>query len=80
MISMLHGFCCAPKGLPVYMRKRLLRIIKWIGQVPAEGICTGCNRNFTVPLTSLGRLADAQKTLKLKFDGHKCPLQEGDAK
>ena len=58
------------------MRKRLLRITKWIGQVPAEGICTACNRNFTVPLTSLGRLSDAQKTLKLKFDSHKCSPQD----
>jgi len=62
------------------MRKRLLKVIKWLGQVPVEGICTACNRNFTVPLTSLGRLDDAQKALKLKFDVHKCPSEKADSR
>jgi len=59
------------------MPKRLLRVIQWIGLVPAECVCTVCNRNFKVQLHSLSRVSDAQKALQLKFDQHKCANDGG---
>jgi hypothetical protein len=52
--------------------KRNLRVVKWIGQVPAIGVCTFCNRQFKVPLTAMKRVADAQESLRLQFTEHKC--------
>ena len=52
--------------------KRHLRVVKWIGQVPAIGVCTVCNRQFKVPLTAMKRVADAQESLRLQFAEHKC--------
>jgi hypothetical protein len=52
--------------------KRNLRVVKWLGQVPAVGVCTLCNRQFTVPLTAMKRVADAQESLRLQFTEHKC--------
>jgi len=52
--------------------KRNLRVTKWLGTIPAVAVCTACNRQFQVPLTALHRVAEAQKSLKLQFDGHKC--------
>jgi hypothetical protein len=54
------------------MGKRRLRVLKWLGTVPAVGVCTLCNREFTVPVTAIKRLADAQESLKLQFDQHQC--------
>jgi hypothetical protein len=54
------------------MRKRNLRVIKWLGTVPALGVCTVCNRQFTVPMTAIMRVADAQEALRLQFAAHKC--------
>ncbi len=54
------------------MEKRRLRVLKWIGTVPAVGVCTLCNREFTVPVTAIKRVADAQESLKLQFDQHQC--------
>jgi hypothetical protein len=58
------------------MRKRNLRVIKWLGTVPAIGVCTLCNRQFTVPMTAITRLADAQEALRLQFARHKCEREE----
>ena len=46
------------------MPKRNLRVIKWLGTIPAVGVCTFCNTPFSVPLTSLKRVADAQESLQ----------------
>jgi hypothetical protein len=54
------------------MEKRRLRVLKWLGTVPAVGVCTLCNREFTVPVTAIKRVADAQESLKLQFDQHQC--------
>jgi hypothetical protein len=54
------------------MPKRNLRVVKWVGAVPAIGICTSCNREFKVPLSSMTRVADAQESLRLQFTEHKC--------
>jgi hypothetical protein len=52
--------------------QRNLRVTKWLGTVPALGICTSCNREFKVPLTAMRRVADAQESLRIQFTGHKC--------
>ncbi|MGA9965045.1 MAG: hypothetical protein WBQ10_07560 [Terriglobales bacterium] len=54
------------------MEKRRLRVLKWLGTIPAVGVCTLCNREFKVPMTAIKRVADAQESLKLQFDQHQC--------
>jgi len=54
------------------MAKRNLRVVKWLGTVPAIGICTHCAQNFKVPLDSLKRTSDAQESLRKQFTEHKC--------
>jgi hypothetical protein len=54
------------------MEKRRLRVLKWLGTIPAVGTCTSCNREFKVPLTAMRRIADAQESLKLQFAEHQC--------
>jgi hypothetical protein len=53
-------------------RRRNLRVIEWVGTIPATAVCTFCDRLFLVPLVSLKRVADAQWSLSLQFDEHKC--------
>ena len=50
-----------------------LLVLKWVGTVPAVGICTGCDLQFKVPMTTLRRVADAQESLRKQFVEHKCP-------
>jgi hypothetical protein len=59
------------------MHKRNLRVVKWIGTVPAIGVCTYCAMNFNVPVEKLKRTSDAQESLRKQFEEHKC--QRGDA-
>jgi hypothetical protein len=54
------------------MQKHSLRVVKWIGTVPAIGVCTGCATNFKVPLEMLKRTSDAQASLRKQFEAHKC--------
>ena len=54
------------------MATRNLRVVKWLGTVPAVGICTKCDRNFKVPLDFLKRTSDAQESLRKQFVEHKC--------
>jgi hypothetical protein len=54
------------------MAKRNLRVVKWVGTVLAIGVCTLCNRQFKVPLSSMKRVADAQESLRVQFTEHKC--------
>jgi hypothetical protein len=56
--------------------KRNLRVVKCIGQVPAIGDCTFCNRQFKVPLESMKRVADAEWNLDLQFKEHKCKRED----
>ena len=58
------------------MPGRNLKMIKWVGAIPAVGVCTFCDRLFTVPLESLKRVADAQWNLNLQFEEHKCKLRK----
>jgi len=54
------------------MEKRRLRVLKWLGTVPAVGVCNLCNQEFKVPVTAIKRVADAQESLKLQFAQHQC--------
>jgi hypothetical protein len=54
------------------MKKRNLRVVKWLGTVPALGVCTYCANSFKVPLDSLKRTSDAQESLRKQFAEHKC--------
>jgi hypothetical protein len=56
----------------VGMTKRNLRVLKWLGQVPAVGTCTVCDRQFKAPMTALKSLTDAQESLRVQFAEHKC--------
>jgi hypothetical protein len=53
-----------------------LRVVKWIGTIPAIGVCTYCSRQFKVPLESMKRVADAQWNLDLQFKEHKCKRED----
>jgi hypothetical protein len=61
------------------MRKRNLRVLKWLGILPAIAVCTRCNREFRVPLDALKRVADAQANLKSQFAAHECKQDEADS-
>ena len=54
------------------MEKRNLRVVKWIGTVPAAGVCAFCGRQFAVPMTALRKVADAQESLRVQFAEHRC--------
>jgi hypothetical protein len=56
------------------MARRVIRVTKWLGMVPAVAICAACNREFRVPLDSLKRLTEAQQNLQLQFDRHQCDI------
>jgi hypothetical protein len=58
------------------MRQRNLRVVKWIGTIPVIGVCTVCDRSFTVPLPAMKKVADAQESLKVQFAEHKCKRQD----
>ena len=68
--SVRHGSKPIPERPTV--PKRNLRVVKWLGQLPAVGVCTLCNRQFEVPLTTMKRVADAQQSLRLQFTEHEC--------
>jgi hypothetical protein len=57
------------------MPTRTLRVEKWLGPVPGAAVCSQCGRTFTVPLTSLKRLTEAQESLRKQFAEHKCPSE-----
>jgi hypothetical protein len=54
------------------LAKRNLRVTKWLGTVPAVAVCALCGCEFKVALTAMKRVADAQESLTLQFDSHKC--------
>jgi hypothetical protein len=60
------------------MAKRNLRVVKWLGAVPAVAVCTYCNREFNVAMTTLKRVADAQESLRKQFTEHKCAEKASD--
>jgi hypothetical protein len=56
----------------LFVPNRNLRVTKWLGTVPAVGVCTSCNREFKAAMTAMKRVADAQESLRLQFTEHKC--------
>jgi hypothetical protein len=56
--------------------KRNLRVVKWLGTIPAVGICTFCDRLFNVPMSALKRVTDAQASLRVQFTEHKCKRED----
>jgi hypothetical protein len=60
------------------MEKRRLRVLKWLGTVPAGGVCTVCSREFTVPITAIKRVADAQESLRAQFAEHQCNREDAN--
>jgi len=60
----------------VFMPKRDLRIVKWMGSTPAIGVCEFCSRQFKTPMSALTRTADAQANLQEQFDRHKCKRED----
>jgi hypothetical protein len=63
------------------MAKAVLRVLKWLGTVPAVAVCTSCDRQFKVPISSLKRVAEAQESLRIQFAEHRCsPKNDGSAK
>ena len=60
------------------MRQRNLRVVKWIGTIPVIGVCTVCDRSFTVPLPAIKRVADAQESLRVQFTEHNCKREDAD--
>ena len=60
------------KSLERIVARRNLRVAKWLGIIPAVGVCTLCNREFKVPLSVIKRVADSQESLRLQFAAHKC--------
>jgi hypothetical protein len=53
------------------LHRRNLRVVKWLGTVPAIGVCTYCAMNFNVPSDKLKRTSDAQESLRKQFEEHK---------
>jgi hypothetical protein len=61
-----------PNKLEELAVRRSLRVVNWLGTIPAAAVCTFCDRLFTAPLESLKKVADAQSSLDLQFNEHKC--------
>ena len=58
------------------MPKRNLRVVKWLATVPAAAVCTCCNHEFKVPVSSMKRVSDAQQLLKNAFAEHECKSED----
>jgi hypothetical protein len=54
------------------MQKRNLRVLKWLGTIPATAVCTSCNREFEVSRIDMKGVADAQESLRVQFAEHEC--------
>jgi len=59
------------------MAKRNLRVIKWLGTIPAIAICTSCHREFKISLEAAKHLTDAQESLRQQFAEHECTREDG---
>jgi len=51
---------------------RNLRVTKWLGPVPAVGVCSDCGREFKVPLALLKKTTEAQESLRKQFGELQC--------
>jgi hypothetical protein len=64
--------CGKPRNMESGRVKRNLRVVKWLGQLPATRVCSPCNRQFQVLMTAMKRIADGQESLRVQFASHKC--------
>ncbi len=39
-------------------------------------ICTFCDRQFAVPMAALKKVHDAQESLRIQFNQHKCKRED----
>jgi hypothetical protein len=60
--------------------KRNLKVVKWIGTVPAVGVCSYCCMQFKVPTTAMKSVADAHESLRVRFTEHKCKPEDASRK
>jgi hypothetical protein len=60
------------------MPKRNVRVISWLGSLPAIGVCTHCAKNFNVPSSAMTSITEAVENLQQQFNLHKC--EHKDAK
>ena len=61
------------------MRKRIPRVVKWLGATPAIGMCAACECQFTLPVSALKNVVEARTKMQAMFDGHKCEQNESTA-
>jgi hypothetical protein len=47
-----------------------------LGTIPVAAVCTVCNREFKVPVSSMKRVSDAQQLLKNEFAKHECKSED----
>jgi hypothetical protein len=59
------------------MAKRVLRIVKTLGRIPAVAVCTVCAKTFEAPLGALVSVKDAEASLQQQFYEHKCDRKDG---
>ena len=57
-------------------QKRNLRVLQWLGTIPAIAACTSCKREFKVSLIDVKGVADAQESLRVQFAEHNCKGEE----
>jgi hypothetical protein len=51
-----------------------LRIVKWVGTIPALGECTLCFNQFSVPVESQ-EIEDALESIRTQFVEHDCVME-----
>jgi len=61
------------------MKKLVLRVTKWLSDIPVEASCTGCGVTFRAQGTShRPNREEYQRSLQAQFDAH-CKTAHGDA-
>jgi transposase-like protein len=72
--EMEHFKCALPSVETAMSRKAVrmldLRLVKWIGTVPAMGECTSCGRQFKGVMTE--KPEDALESIRQQFIEHRC--------
>ena len=58
------------------MRKRNLRVVKWVDNRPALGLCSICLQRFKVPLPKLTKTVAATEELRSQFLSHRCERKD----
>jgi len=53
------------------MEIRNLCVVKWLATIPVVGVCTLCNREFSVSIAKL-KSTETKWSLRAQFDCHIC--------